>query len=390
MPPATRIYLDNAATSWPKPTAVYEAVEHYLREVGAPAGRGAYREALESDRIVAAARAGMARLIGAEDPRNIVFTSGATDSLNLALHGFLRPGDHVVTTAAEHNSVLRPLRALGNLHGVRVAHVPCDATGQVDPDEVRRALRPETRLVAVVHASNVTGAIQPVAEIARLAHDVGATVLVDAAQTLGHLSLAVNDLQVDLLAASGHKGLLGPLGTGILYVRPGCEKLLDSVRQGGTGTHSEDDRQPESLPDKFESGNQNLPGIAGLNAAVEYLEQQGIAAIAARLDQLTSRLREGLGQLAGVRLYGPSAAKDRTAVVSCTISGYDPQEAALLLDSTFRIQVRGGLHCAPRVHQAIGTFSGGGTVRFGLGPLNTTEEIDAAVRAVGELAATAR
>ena len=337
-----------------------------------------------------AARAGLARLIGAEDPRNIVFTSGATDSLNLALHGFLRPGDHVVTTAAEHNSVLRPLRAVGDLHRVRVSHVPCDATGRVDVDDVRRALGSDTRLVAVVHASNVTGALQPVAEIARLAHDAGAAVLVDAAQTLGHLPLAVNDLQVDLLAASGHKGLLGPLGTGILYIRPGCEKLLDSVRQGGTGTHSEDDRQPECLPDKFESGNQNLPGIAGLGAAVEFLERQGIAAIAERLEELTLRLRNGLGQLAGVRLYGPAAAKLRTAVVSCTISGYDPQEAAMLLDSTFRIQVRGGLHCAPRVHQAIGTFSSGGTVRFGLGPLNTNEEIEAAVRAVGELAAAAR
>jgi cysteine desulfurase family protein len=387
MPPATRIYLDNAATSWPKPPAVYEAVDRYLREVGAPAGRGAYREAIESDRIVAATRAGVARVIGADDPRRIVFTSGATESLNLALHGWLRPGDHVVTTAVEHNSVLRPLRALSDLHGVRVSHVSCGGTGRVDPDDVRRALRSDTRLVAVVHASNVTGTLQPVAEIAQLARDVGAAVLVDAAQTLGHLPLAVDELQADLVAASGHKGLLGPLGTGILYIRPGCEDRLRSLRQGGTGTHSEDDRQPESLPDKYESGNQNLPGIAGLGAAVEHLERLGIATISAQLDELTSRLRDGLSQFVGVRVYGPAAAKDRTAVVSLTISGYDPQEVAMLLDSTFRIQVRGGLHCAPLIHRAIGSFSSGGTVRLSPGPMNTPEEIDAAVRAIGELAA---
>jgi cysteine desulfurase / selenocysteine lyase len=384
-----RIYLDNAATSWPKPEAVYQAVERFQREIGAAAGRGSYGEALESGRLVEMARSGVARLIAAGDPRRIIFTFNGTDSLNLALHGFLGPGDHVVTTKAEHNSVLRPLRELEERGGVAVTRVDCDGAGQVDPDDVRNAIRAETKLVAVLHASNVTGTIQPVAEIGRIARERGAAFLVDAAQTLGHIPIAVDELGADLLAAPGHKGLLGPLGTGVLYIRPGLEPSLHSFRQGGTGTRSENDRQPESLPDKYEAGNHNVPGLAGLAAAVDFLETRGISAIRDHELELLERLLAGLQQIEGVTVFGPDKIEDRMGVVSVRIEGYDPQEVAAMLDASYGIQVRPGLHCAPLMHKAIGSFSGGGTVRFSFSRFTTAEEIDAALTGVREIASAA-
>ena len=306
-----RIYLDNAATSWPKPESVYRAVERIQRDVGAAAGRGAYAEALEAGRLVESARAGLSRLIGAGDPRRIVFTNNGTDSLNLAIHGFLEPGDHVVTTAAEHNSVLRPLRELENRGVVQVTRVACDAAGQVDPHDIQRAITAKTKLVAILHASNVTGAIQPVPEIGKIARNLGAAFLVDAAQTLGHLPISVDEMLVDMLAAPGHKGLLGPLGTGLLYVRQGIESRLRSVRQGGTGTRSEEDCQPQSMPDKYESGNPNVPGLAGLAAGVEFVEARGLLAIrrheVALTERFLERLRTALKSRSSARRSSPNA-----------------------------------------------------------------------------------
>jgi cysteine desulfurase / selenocysteine lyase len=389
MASSQRTYLDNAATSWPKPEAVYQAVERFQREIGAAAGRGSYGEALESGRLVEMARSGVARLIAAGDPRRIIFTFNGTDSLNLALHGFLGPGDHVVTTKAEHNSVLRPLRELEEQAGVAVTRVDCDSVGQVDPDDIRKTIRPKTKLVAVIHASNVTGAIQPVAEIGRIARERGAALLVDAAQTLGHLPIAVDELGADLLAAPGHKGLLGPLGTGVLYVRPGLELSLHSFRQGGTGTRSEDDRQPESLPDKYEAGNHNVPGLAGLAAAVDFLETRGISVIRDHEIELLEPFLAELKQIEGVKVFGPDKTESRVGVVSIRIEGYDPQEVAAMLDASYGIQVRPGLHCAPLMHKAIGSFAGGGTVRFSFSPFTTAEEIDAALTGVREIALAA-
>jgi cysteine desulfurase/selenocysteine lyase len=381
-----RIYLDNAATSWPKPEAVYRAVEQYQRDIGTAAGRGAYADALESGRLVESARSGVARLIGAGDPRRIVFTHNGTDSLNLAIHGFLQPGDHVVTTAAEHNSVLRPLRELENHGGVKVTRVACDLAGQVDPDDIRKALTAETKLIAIVHASNVTGAVQPVPEIGRIARDHGAALLVDAAQSLGHLPISVDEMLVDLLAAPGHKGLLGPLGTGLLYIRPGIESRLRSIRQGGTGTRSEEDCQPQTMPDKYESGNANVPGLAGLAAGVEFVETRGLLAIRRHELALTERLIERLGSTPQIHVFGPAQLAERVGVVSVRVEGYDPQEIAAVLDASYWIQVRAGLHCAPLVHRAIGSFNGGGTVRFSFNPSNTLDEIDAAAAAMIEIA----
>jgi selenocysteine lyase/cysteine desulfurase len=259
----------------------------------------------------------------------------------------------------------------------------------VDPADIDAALLPETKLVALTHASNVTGAIQPVAEVARSVRSRGVLLLLDAAQTLGHVPLHVEQLGVDLLAAPGHKGLLGPLGTGLLYIRSGVEERLESVRQGGTGSLSHSDRQPGDLPDKYESGNLNVPGLVGLGAGIAYLQQQGLAALRQHYLELTERLLEGLSNIRGVRLHGPATADDRVGVVSITLQRYDPQEVAAMLDTGYRIQVRPGIQCASLMHRALGTLDHGGTVRFSLGCFTTREEIDAAVSAVEHIATAA-
>ncbi len=380
-----RIYLDNAATSWPKPDAVYAAVDRYLRESGAPLGRSTYGEAVAVGQTVDATRRAVATLMGAQHARQIIFTFNGTDSLNLAIHGTLAAGDHVVTTVAEHNSVLRPLRHMEERGLIEVTRVGCDAQGIVDPQDVRGALRSSTKLVAIVHASNVTGALQPIEDVSRVAREHGTLVLVDAAQTLGHLPLNVQELEIDLLAAPGHKGLLGPLGTGVLYVRPGVEERLDSLRQGGTGSRSDEDRQPDMLPDKYETGNHNAPGILGLGAGVAYLQDRGLDDVRRHAKRLTGRLIEGLSTIEGVTIYGPRCAERRVEVVSINVQGYEPQEIAATLETGYRIQVRGGIHCAPLMHHALGTLDSGGTVRFSLGPFSSQQDVDAAVNAVREI-----
>jgi selenocysteine lyase/cysteine desulfurase len=291
----------------------------------------------------------------------------------------------VISSVVEHNSVLRPLRYLEQHRDVQVTLVPCDGQGFVDPDQIRAAIRPQTRLIALVHASNVTGAVQPVEEVGRLAAQHGLRFLLDAAQTVGHLPLDVRRLGAHLVAAPGHKGLLGPLGVGFLYVAPGLEQELQPLRQGGTGTQSELDEQPASLPDRFEAGNHNVPGIAGLGAGLAYLSERGIDAVRRHDRQLLERLLEGLSQLPGVQVYGPRDLDRRLGVVSITVSGADPQELGLLLDTSYRIQVRSGLHCAPRLHRALGTADRGGTLRFSLGPFNTPEHIDATLQSLAEI-----
>lgn len=381
-----RIYLDNAATSWPKPEEVYAAVDRYQREVGAAAGRGGYRQAIHAQRTVDDARRGVATLLGVADPTRIVFGANGTDVLNLAIHGLLRGGDHVVTTVCEHNSVLRPLADAARTLGVEVTHVDCDGASYVDPGDVERALTAQTKLVVVTHASNVTGAIQPVAEIARAAHAAGAKVLVDAAQTAGHVPINVVDLGVDLLAASGHKGLLGPLGTAVLYVKPGLEQELQPLRQGGTGLHSRLDRQPDELPQRYEAGNLNTPALAGLAAAARFLQAKTVEAGAAHERALVRRLCNGLKAIPDVRLVGPSDAQPRSPVVSFSVEGYDPQDFAAVLDGSFDVECRAGLHCAPRMHAALGTIDRGGLVRLSPGWSTTMEQIDKALAAIEAIA----
>lgn len=381
-------YLDNAATSFPKPECVYEAVDRYQRNCGAAVGRGAYRGSLESMQIAERCRRRLAELLHAESPERIVFTANATDSLNLALQGLLRAGDHVVTSMAEHNSVLRPLRTLHDRRGVEISHAPVDSRGFVDPDAVRRAIRPNTRLVALVHGSNVTGAVQPIAAIAGIAHNAGVRVLVDAAQTAGHVPIDLRSLPIDLLACAGHKGLLGPQGTGVLYVRPGVEHDLQSARQGGTGTQSEDDQQPDALPSKYESGTLNAPGIAGLDAGVGWLLERGVESVAHHDQMLTRRLLAGLAEINSVRVWGPSADDDRVGVVSLTVEGFDVQDLSAILDQSFDIAARAGLHCAPGAHRALGTLACGGTLRMSVGHFTTAADIDAATEALAKIASS--
>jgi cysteine desulfurase/selenocysteine lyase len=388
MEPA-RIYLDNAATSWPKPEVVYEAADRFLRENGAPNGRSSYTQAIESNRIIEQARRGVAELIEAPAGSHIAFGFNCTDVLNMAIRGIVRPGDHVVTTVCDHNSVLRPLRALAEDAGVEVSYVPCDGEGFISPDDVRAAIRPNTRLVVVNHASNVTGAIQPIEEIARRVRETDAFYLVDAAQSLGHVPISIRTLDADLLAAPGHKGLLGPLGTGVLYIAPGVERQLKPLRCGGTGSQSEVDRQPDTLPEKYEPGNHNLPGLAGLAAATRFLREETIEAIHAHHNRLVTRLLDGLRDIDVVRIHGPRSTANRTSVVGITVDGYEPQELAAVLDSAYHIQCRAGLQCAPRMHEALGTAATGGTLRLSPGFSTTVEEIDTVIHCLQEVATAA-
>jgi cysteine desulfurase/selenocysteine lyase len=379
MPP--RHYLDNAATSFPKPEVVYAAIDDYNRRLGASAGRGAYSSAVEAADVVRRCRLNLARLFHAGDPDRFAFTLNGTDALNLALHGLLRPGDHVVSTIVEHNSILRPLRSLAE-RGVTVTYVDCDERGRVAPDAVRSSLRPETKLVAVTHVSNVLGTIEPIADVAGIARAAGVLVLIDAAQAAGHLPIDLDQLPVDMLATSGHKGLLGPLGTGVLYVRDGLEDRLVPPRQGGTGTVSEDDRHPGTMPELFEAGNLNVAGIAGLAAATGWLLDRGVDEVRRHEQQLTARLLEGLRDIASVRLAGPESVEDRTGIVSLAVDGWDSQDLAAVLDVEFGVEARAGLHCAPRIHERLGSATTGGLLRLSVGAMTTTDDVDAVVAAL--------
>lgn len=371
-----RIYLDNAATSWPKPDTVYQAMDRYNREIGAPVGRSSYREADEVQRTVEKCRTQIAQLIRAASADRIIFTYSGTDSLNLAIQGLLRPNDHVVTTQLEHNSVLRPLRYLQEHCQVDVTRVAADRQGQISAKQVIAAIRPETRLVIVNHVSNVIGSIQPVAEIGKACRDRNCLYLVDAAQSLGHLPVDVQEFQCDLLAAPGHKGLCGPTGTGLLYVRSDLEHELKPLRFGGTGTISETDQQPSTMPDRFESGNHNAVGLFGLAAGVRHVTELGISHIQAHVVQLGSHMQQRLETLSQVTTYGCAQDWVRTGVVSLNVAGYDARELAALLDSAARIQTRAGFHCAPGAHQAIDTDQMGGTLRLSWSEFNSTEDLD--------------
>ncbi|MFA5182048.1 MAG: aminotransferase class V-fold PLP-dependent enzyme [Syntrophales bacterium] len=378
------IYFDNAATSWPKPAAMIAAMINYNELIGGSPGRSGHRSSLDAGRIILEAREALAGLFGCGDSLRIAFTKNATEALNIALSGILNPGDHVITSAMEHNSVMRPLRYL-EAQGVKLSVVPCSADGILDPEDVRAAIRPRTRMLVVTHASNVTGTIQPIAALGKIARDHGILFCVDTAQTAGALPINVDEMAIDLLAFSGHKSLFGPQGTGGLYVREGLEKGLRPLMTGGTGSRSEFEGQPDFMPDKYESGTPNTIGLAGLEAGVRFVLAEGVEAIRNKEEGLTTRFLAGLAVLPGITVYGPPAAASRTAVVSFNIAGVSPSAAALELDEHFGILCRPGLHCAPAAHRTIGTFPQG-TIRFGFGYFNKDEEIDLALEAIRSLA----
>lgn len=376
-----RYYLDHASTSFPKPAAVWEAFERQARVVGAPAGRSSYGRATETDAAIERARIGLARFFGAP-PDRVIFTLNATDALNMALKGVVTTGDHVVTSVMEHNSVLRPLSAL-EATGVKVTRIGTDADGTIDPDDVRDAINSATRLVAVTHASNVTGTLQPIKEIAHVARERGVAVLVDAAQTAGTLPISLADDGIDLLAVPGHKGLLGPPGTGALLFSESVD--VAPLREGGTGFRSEETTQPDGYPQRLESGSPNTPGIVGLGAAIKELESRGLDAVRSHLEHLMRRVQEGLDSIPGLRWFGPHELLRREPVYSVLLDGYSPGELATILDSSFGVETRAGLHCAPCAHQAIGTFPQG-TCRLSLGAPSSETDVDAALAALEAIA----
>ncbi|MBX3396635.1 MAG: aminotransferase class V-fold PLP-dependent enzyme [Phycisphaerae bacterium] len=383
-----RLYADNAATSFPKPPGVWEAMRSYAEQLGASAGRGAYHEAVETGELLTRCRRQLARLINAESPNQVIFTHNCSGALNQAIKGLLRSGDHVVTTTMEHNSVLRPLNSLTVDRDISVDYVQADSeTGIVDLDAVIAAIRTKTRLVAVVHASNVTGSLQPIEAIGVETRRRGIPLLVDAAQSAGHVPIDVRAMGIDLLALPGHKGLMGPLGTGALYLRSSLENELSPLIEGGTGSASEHPIQPDFLPDKFESGSHNAIGIAGLSAALSWVETASIDRLHSHDQSLCAAFIESARGVDGLTVYGPMNPRHRVAVFSVRVEGFDAAELAAALESEFEILTRPGIHCAPLAHRTIGTDTEGGTTRLSFGVFNTVDDVHRCVDALSRLAA---
>jgi cysteine desulfurase family protein len=372
------VYLDNAATSWPKPEAVYTAVDHFMRHVGGTPGRGGHWREEEAARIADEARAALAALFHAADASCVVFTMNATQAINMALKGLLRPGDHVITSSIEHNAMWRPLKALER-RGVAVTALPCAPDGTLHPEDVEAAIRPSTRLIALLHASNVLGTLLPIAQIGQIAHRHSIPFLVDAAQTAGTYPIDMQAMHIDLLAFAGHKGLYGPHGTGGLVVQPGIN--LETWIEGGSGIASEREDMPPELPARLEAGTHNAAGIAGLLAGVRFVLEVGVERIRAHELEMTGQLIALLQEIPGVTLLGPSDIERRVAVVAVTVNGYAPDQLAAVLDQAFDVATRAGLHCAPQAHRVAGTLECG-ALRFSPGWFTDEEEIVYAVEAL--------
>lgn len=377
------IYLDNAATTFPKPERVYHAIDNCLRTYGANPGRSGHKFALTAAREIYKTRELAADFFGIKDPLQIVFTSNATESLNLAMKGVLKDGDHVITTSMEHNSVIRPLNALQE-NGITYSIAKCNNMGMLEPQEIESAIWENTRMIAVTHASNVTGTEMPILDILEIAHKHKILVLLDASQTAGILEIDLHRYPVDLLAAPGHKGLLGPQGTGLLYIREGLD--LTPLKEGGTGSKSEDLNQPETLPDRYESGTLNTPGIVGLGAGIEFVKSYR-KGIYNHESELTQFFIDELEKISGVTIYGADNRNiKRVGVVSINVGDLTSTETSFLLDQEFDIYTRPGLHCAPLAHKTIGTLDRG-TVRFGLGYKTTENEIILTLEAIRKILA---
>jgi cysteine desulfurase family protein len=382
VPEPRTVYLDHGATSWPKPPGVAEAMADSLTRFGGNPGRGAYRMALDTSRMIHDSRGRIARFLGVPNARDLLFQSGCTEAMNLVLHGLLGPGDRVVACSMEHNAVARPLAALA-ARGVEVIVVDADETGVMDPDAVERSVaEAPTRAVVCQHASNLTGSIQPVADLADVARTHGALLLVDGAQAGGHIDVDLSTMGADAWACSGHKGLLGPQGIGVLYLSPDCDPA--PLVSGGTGGgSSENAAMPEVRPDRYEAGTPNTPGIAGLAAAVDYLAENA-ASLRADEAQLTRRLHEGILEIGGYTVLGPLPDEPRVPVLSIVHERVDADRLAFALDRRYGIAVRAGLHCAPWAHRTVGTLETG-ALRFGLGYGTTEGDIALALEALATL-----
>lgn len=374
------IYLDNAASSFPKAPGVAEAMVYYINQVGRNVGRGRYRGADEAAALVLETRTRLARLLGAEDARNVVFSSGATLSLNMLVKGLLHKGDHVLTSSMEHNALMRPL---GQMAGVSFTRIPSRDDGTMDVECIPALIQPNTRAIFVTHASNVNGVVFPLPHLGKIARAHGLLFVVDAAQTAGIFDIDMKAMHLDAVAFAGHKGLLGPQGIGGMALSPRLAQVLEPLVAGGTGSLSEEEFMPSFLPDKLEAGTQNLPGIYGLHAALGYLEEKGIASIRTQEQALARHLAEGLAELPGLRLPGPKGWENRAPVISVDFVGRDNGEVAAYLSQEHGIAARCGLQCAPIAHKTLGTFPQG-MVRFSPGHLTREAEIEATIQAVAE------
>lgn len=378
------IYLDNAATSWPVPDCVQDAMIRFMRDVGANPGRSAHRLANEAEGIRFDARQALADLFGVHDPMRVIFSWNATTALNIAIRGLLEPGDHTIVSGMEHNAVMRPLRAL-ETQGVEITVLPCCCDGTLDPSTLVTAIQPRTRLIVCNHASNVCGTILPIREIGKIARERQIPLLVDAAQTAGCLPIDLTADNIDLLAFTGHKGLLGPTGTGGLVLRDDFDiDRLPPLFRGGTGSRSNLEIQPDFLPDKYEAGTPNIVGLAGLLAGIKYLRSIGIEQVRRHEQTIVRRLLDGLGKLPRIKIQGVREGECRTAVVSFTLAGQAASEVAQRLDEEYAILCRPGLHCSPAAHRTLGTWPGG-TIRLAPGLFTTEADIDETVAALDKI-----
>ena len=376
------IYLDNAATTFPKPEAVYNAMMDCMKNYCANPGRAGHKLAMKAAREIYDTRENIAKLFNIDNPMNIVFTNNATDSLNLAIKGVVNKGDHIITTSMEHNSVIRPIKALEKV-GVENTIVQCDEQGFLNIDDLEKSIKPNTKLIVTTHASNVCGTLIDIKSISEIANKHNILYLIDVSQTVGVYDIDLKDIKADMLAAPGHKGLLGPQGTGILYIREGLN--ISILKEGGTGSRSEDLFQPDLFPDKYESGTHNTPGIVGLNEGVKFIFKEGIDKIKEHEEELCKYMLERLEEVPNIKIYGPKDANKRASVISINIGNMDSGEITFLLDSEYNIATRSGIHCAPLAHKTLGTLEQG-AVRFSIGYFNTKEEIDKAVAALKEIA----
>ncbi len=377
------IYLDNAATSFPKPPSVYQRMEKFLREESANPGRSGHRMSVEAEASVEKSRSLLAKFFGIKNSSRIAFTLNCTDALNMAIKGIVHEGDHVVTSVMEHNSVLRPLSGLEEDKVITVTKVKPDSETFINPEDIKKAITPKTRVVVLTHATNVTGAIQPIREIGKIVRESGALFIVDAAQTAGAVPIDVEKDFIDLLAFPGHKSLLGPTGTGGLYVSERVEKITP-WREGGTGMGSEKPTHPEEFPYVLEGGTPNTVGIVGLAEGLKFVAEKGIENIRAHELKMMNALRAGLQSIKGVKMFGPKSAEKSTAALSILVDGLEAAEAGVVFDQSFGIAIRAGLHCAPLMHQFLGT-SPYGTIRISPGYFNTMEDIESVISAVKQI-----
>lgn len=379
-----KIYLDNAATAFPKAPGVSKAMCEYLDHVGSNVGRGTYQESYSAGQVVYETRELIGKIFNFNEPLNVVFTMNITQSLNMLLKGFLKPGDHVIVTSMEHNAVMRPLTSLKDDRGVEFDRVLCDSQGRLNPRDVEKYIKNNTKLVVMTHASNVCGTILPVEEVGLICKRNNLHFIIDSAQSAGVLDIDFNKLNLSALAFTGHKGLLGPQGIGGFILRSDMVQELSPLIEGGTGSLSESELQPDYMPDKFESGTLNIPGIYGLNASLKYLFEKGIKTIHSIEADLTQMFINEISNIDAIDIIGLKGISERTSVVSLDFKTMDNSEAAFLLDRDFGISTRVGLHCAPNAHKTLGTFPRG-TVRFSFGHFNTPNEVKYTVESINKI-----